>query len=112
MIQIWVLPENHGEKADYKLYNVEQDKLTKIYGGTKEQSTTFDSHTVLEVGKFSKEKSIKNGDFLAYITEGTALVNDIEVKDGDLLRGSDLSFKATSEYTQIILITQNLKESK
>jgi len=113
MIQIWVLPENHGEKADYKLYNVEQDKLTKIYGGTKEQSTTFDSHTVLEIGKFSKEKSIKkNGDFLAYITEGTALVNDIEVKNGDLLRGSDLSFKATSEYTQIILITQNLKESK
>ena len=56
MIQLWVLPENHGEAAGYKLYDVEQDKLTQIYGGTKDQSTTFDSQTVLEVGRFSKDR--------------------------------------------------------
>ena len=96
MIQIWVLPENHGEKADYKLYEVAQDKLTKIYGGTKNQSTTFDSHTVLEVGRFSKDVNIhKKGDFLVYMTEGNAILNDTNVKDGDLVRGTDLHFKAT-----------------
>ena len=111
MIQLWVLPENHGEKAGYKLYDVTQDKLTKIYGGTKEQNVTFDSHTVLEVGRFSKEIIItKNGDFLLYMTGGTAILNDTNVKDGDLIQGFNLDFKATSDDAQIILITQNIKE--
>jgi len=111
MIQLWVLPENYGEPAGYKLYDVEQNKLTQIYGDTKDQSTTFDSHTVLEVGRFSKAKNInKSGDFLAYITEGDAIVNNTKVKDGDLIRGTDLHFTASSENTQIIIITQ--KESK
>ena len=113
MIQLWVLPENHGEAAGYKLYDVGQNRLTQIYGGTKEQNETFDSHTILETGRFEKEVSIKkSGDFLAYITEGEALVNDTPVKDGDLIRGTDLHFKATSEYAQIIIITQNLKDKK
>ena len=113
MIQLWVLPENKGEKAGYKLYDVEQNKLTQVYGGTKEQNATFDSHTVLEIGRFSKEERIKkSGDFLAYITEGEAIVNDTEVKDGDLIRGSNMHFKTTSDNAQIILITQNLKENK
>ena len=107
MIQLWVLPENNGEKAGYKLYDVAQNKLTQIYGGTKEQDRTFDSHTVLEVGRFSKEMSItKEGDFLVYITEGTALLNDTLVKDGDLIRGTDLHFKATSDNAQLIIISQ------
>lgn len=50
--QIWILPEEHGKKADYKLNEVGDDKLTKIYGSKKNQSTTFDSYTVLEVGRF------------------------------------------------------------
>ena len=113
MVQLWVLPENHGELAGYKIYDVTKDKLTKIYGGTKEQSTTFDSHTVLEVGKFLKDVSInKEGDFLLYMTGGTALLNDTNVKDGDLIRGSNLDFKATSDNAQVILITQNLKDKK
>ena len=111
MIQIWVLPEKHGEAAGYKLYDVEQDKLTQIYGGSKDQSTTFDNHTVLEVGRFSRDISIKkSGDFLAYITEGKAIVNATKVKDGDLIRGTDLNFKATSDNAQIIVITQNMKD--
>jgi len=105
MIQIWVLPENHGEKAGYKLYDIEQNKLTQIYGGSKDQSKTFDSHTVLEVGRFSKDESItQSGDFLVYITEGSAILNDTLVKDGDLIRGTDLHFKATSDNAQIIII--------
>lgn len=113
MIQLWVLPENLGEPADYKLYDVTQNKLTKIYGGSKEQSATFDSHTILELGRFNKEQSIsREGDFLAYITEGEAIVNNTQVKDGNLLRGTNFHFKATSENAQMILMTQKLKETK
>jgi redox-sensitive bicupin YhaK (pirin superfamily) len=111
MIQIWVLPENKGEKAAYKLYDVKQDKLTQIYGGTKEQSTTFDSHTILEVGRFTKDKSItKNGNFLVCITKGEAILNDTLVKDGTLIRGTNLHFKAISDDTQMIVITQKDKK--
>lgn len=111
MIQLWVLPENKGEKAGYKLYDIEDDTLKKIYGGSKEQSTTFDSHTVLEVGRFCKEHSItKEGDFLVYMTEGSAELNNVKVNDGDLIRGTNLHFKVTSEYAQVIIISQNLKE--
>jgi len=113
MIQLWVLPENHGEKAGYKLYDVAQDKLIQIYGGSKDQSKTFDSHTILEVGRFAKDESItKDGDFLVYITEGSAILNDTLVKDGDLIRGTNLHVKATSDNAQIIVITQNIKDTK
>ncbi|SFV68954.1 Glutamate synthase [NADPH] large chain [hydrothermal vent metagenome] len=108
MIQLWVLPENAGERADYKHYTIEKNTLSKIYGGTKQQNITFDSQTIIEVGKFAHNEFItKDGEFLLYITQGTALVNESEVKDGDLIRGIDLDFKAQSENTQIILITQN-----
>ena len=109
MIQIWVLPENQGEKTSYKLYKTEQNKLTQVYGGVKDQTDTLDSHSILEVGRFTKDISIKkNGDFLAYITEGTAMLNDTEVKDGDLVRGSKLHFKATSDNAQVLIMSQHL----
>jgi redox-sensitive bicupin YhaK (pirin superfamily) len=107
MIQLWVLPENKGEKTDYKLYDIAENRLSKIYGGTKEQIATLDSHTILEVGKFSQNMTIeKSGNFLAYMTQGNATLNNIEVKDGDLIQGTNLHFKATSDNAQIIVITQ------
>ncbi len=111
MIQLWVLPENKGEEVDYKLYDIAQDTLTKIYGGPKNQTTTLDSHTILEVGRFSKELTVqKSGEFLAYVTEGNAILNDTLVKDGDLIRGTDLNFKATSDNAQIIIISQTIRK--
>lgn len=112
MIQLWVLPENKGEKTDYKLYNIAQDELIKIYGGLKNQIATLDSHTILEVGRFSKDKTLqKSGEFLAYVTEGDAILNDIAVKDGDLIRGTNLRFKVTSDNPQIIIVTQDIKKN-
>lgn len=108
MIQLWVLPENAGEPAGYKLYELAENTLTQIYGGIKKQDDTFDSHTILEVGRFSKDQNInRQGNFLAYITEGEALVNERKVKDGDLLRGTTFDFKAISQSAQVILITTN-----
>ncbi|WP_216092896.1 pirin family protein [Candidatus Marithrix sp. Canyon 246] len=105
LIQLWVLPETEGEPASYKLYTLEQGKLTRIYGGSKDQDKTLDSHTIMEVGMLSANQEIsKNGEFLAYITRGKGQLNNEIVKDGDLIRGDNLNFKAVDD-VQIIVIT-------
>jgi hypothetical protein len=94
-----------GEPASYKLYNLEQGKLTRIYGGSKDQDKTLDSHTIMEVGMLSANQEIsKNGEFLAYLTRGKGQLNNEIVKDGDLIRGDNLNFKAVDD-VQIIIIT-------
>jgi redox-sensitive bicupin YhaK (pirin superfamily) len=105
LIQLWVLPETEGEPASYKLYNLEQGKLTRIYGGSKDQDKTLDSHTIMEVGMLSADQEIsKNGEFIAYLTRGKGQLNNEIVKDGDLIRGDNLNFKAVDD-VQIIIIT-------
>ena len=106
MIQLWVLPETSGEPANYKHYKLEQGKLMRIYGGLKDQNETLDSHTIMDVGILSADQEIsKNGEFLAYVTRGSGILNGETVKDGDLVRGENLSFKASNDDTQIIIIT-------
>lgn len=107
MIQLWVLPENKGEPAGYKLYDLEKGKLTRIYGGPKDQDETLDSHTVMEVGMLSAGQEFsRDGEFLAYLTRGSGELNGTPVKDGDLVRGENLSFKASNnDDVQVIVIT-------
>ncbi|MCV6637069.1 pirin family protein [Candidatus Albibeggiatoa sp. nov. NOAA] len=105
MIQLWVLPETRGEAASYKLYNLAQNQLTRIYGGVKHQRDTLDSHTIIEVGLLSAEQAItKNTEFMAYITRGHGVLNGETVQDGDLVRGDHLDFNALDD-VQIIIIT-------
>ncbi len=106
MLQLWVLPENLGEPAGYKFYELKKNQLTRIYGGRKTQSETFDSHTIIEVGLLNKNKELRySGEFLAYITAGQAILNDVKVKDGDLIRGKDFDMLVTSEELHIVLMT-------
>ena len=106
MIQLWVLPETPGEPANYKHYELEQGKLMRIYGGLKDQNETLDSLTIMDVGILSVDQEVsKNGKFLAYVTRGSGILNGEAVKDGDLVRGENLSFKASNDDTQIIIIT-------
>jgi quercetin 2,3-dioxygenase len=112
MIQLWVLPEIEGEPASYKFYNLEEGKLTRIYGGKKNQNKTLYSHTIMEVGIFSAKQDVsKSGSFLAYITKGEGKLNDKVVKDGDLIRGTNLNFTATND-AQIIIISIDNNEEK
>ncbi len=106
MIQLWVLPETHGEPASYKFYDLEKGKINRIYGGPKEQHDTLDSHTILEVGLLDAAQSVaRDGDFLAYITGGGGQLNGRDVIDGDLVRGTDLNFQASDDGAQVIIIT-------
>jgi redox-sensitive bicupin YhaK (pirin superfamily) len=104
MIQLWVLPETAGEPASYKLHSVEPGSMRRIYGGPKDQTETHDSNTLIDVGVLDAgQKFSVSGPFQAYLTKGAGTVGDVAVKDGDLVRGDDLSF-AVTEDTQLIVI--------
>ena len=104
MIQMWCIPEITGQKSDYKKYTLKKNSFNRIYGGDENSDDTFNSHTYIEIGAFSKgEKFSIEEPFLAYISKGVAIVNDKQVQDGDLIRGKDLQFEAIKD-SQIIVI--------
>ena len=53
MVQLWVLPDELGEAAGYKVYQPEASKLSKIYGGKKDQDQTFHSHMAIAVSSMT-----------------------------------------------------------
>ena len=104
MIQLWVLPEQPGQTAGYKLYSPKEGELTRVYGGEDGQDETLDSHTLIDVGVISAGKSISlDSPVMAYITRGSGMLNGRTVKDGDLMRDNRLEFRANDD-TQLIVI--------
>ncbi len=106
MIQLWVLPEHAGEPASYKLYDLKQGELNRIYGGPRGETEHMYSHTVMEVGLFDSGEGFElSGEAMVYITRGSGTLNSgAKIKDGDLIRGSDLSFTANTEDVQVIVV--------
>ena len=107
MIQIWALPEKPGQRAEYKLYQPDQ-QVTRIYGGDAEQNDTFASSTVIDIIQLAKGEEFQcEGEYLSYVTAGQ--VNFIEneqsitARDGDLIRGHTALVKA-EENTHIIVV--------
>lgn len=106
MIQLWVLPETPGEPAGYKSYELVLGAMTRIYGGSVDQTETFASKTRLEVGRLEKGQRIKSsGVFIAYVTRGSGVLGGISVRDGDLVKGGTLEFESAENDTQIIIVT-------
>ncbi len=105
LLQLWALPETAGAPAEYKFYDFKDNELIRIYGGKQSQSDTFDSHTIIETGLLNIGKRVtKKGEFLDYIANGEALLNDVLVQDGDLIRGDNLNLVVTSKTLQLTLI--------
>jgi len=108
MLQLWVLPETAGEPASYKFYDLKKEQMIRVYGGNKSQSETLDSQTIIEVGLLSKNTTVtQQGEFIAYITGGKGILNDVEVKDGDLVRDVNLNFTASTQQVYLTLIYLN-----
>jgi redox-sensitive bicupin YhaK (pirin superfamily) len=111
MIQLWALPEESGQRAGYKVYQPQWGAATRVYGGPASQIETFASQTLIDVVLLRKGEPFSlPGGFMAYITQGSgrasgqgAARSGLEVKDGDLLRGQDLEFQASSD-SQLITI--------
>jgi redox-sensitive bicupin YhaK (pirin superfamily) len=105
MIQLWVTPEKSGELAGYKLYDLQQGKISRVYGGSEEQNETFPSKTTMDVGLLDKNQKITlDGDFIAYLTRGSGVIDGEKITDGDLVKGNNLTFQA-SEDTQLIVVS-------
>ena len=59
MIQLWVLPDDLGEQAGYKVYQPDVGQLEKVYGGDKSQDKTFNSKISIAVSNTEVEQNIK-----------------------------------------------------
>ena len=104
MLQLWVLPEQADERASYKLYKPLSGKVTRIYGGREDQTNTIVSHTIIEVGNLNSAQSyVLEKTFLAYLAVGKATANNIDIQEGDLFKGEQLSFTAKTDVQLIII---------
>jgi len=103
MIQLWVLPEQAGQPADYKVYQPVTGELTRIYGDEKNSDPDFPAKTKIDVAILNNGQRVKVDEpFLAYITRGKGLANGELIEDGDLVRGDSLNFAATDDVQLIV----------
>ena len=112
MLQLWVLPEEAGQAAGYKHYTVKDNGVTRIYGGDKNQSETFNSKTTIDVVRLVVGESIKLSDeILAYVSEGKAEFTDnhnsFNAESGDLIRILDAEITATSNVEIVVIGVSN-----
>ncbi|MEH6452553.1 MAG: pirin family protein [Psychromonas sp.] len=110
MLQLWVLPDESGQPAAYKHYTLKTKGVTRIYGGKKNQSKTFNSKTTIDIVRLLSGESIKfNDETLAYVCKGNADFSDnnntFSAEDGDLIRGYKTEISATSD-VEIIVISE------
>lgn len=104
MIQLWVLPEKSGERAAYKLYKPLAGNVTRVYGGSNDQNVTLPSRTVIEIAPLNASQAfVLEKPFLVYLAAGKGTVNNLDLEEGDLFKGDQLSFKAKSDVKLIAI---------
>ncbi|MCF6341149.1 MAG: hypothetical protein L3J10_10450 [Sulfurimonas sp.] len=108
MLQICVLPEKAEKSTSYKVFTLKKGQMTHVYGGSNKQNETLASHTNIEVGILSEHQKLKkDGDFLAYISNGRAYLNNVLVEDGTLIYDTDLDFKAIDDNVYLSIFSTN-----
>lgn len=111
MLQLWVLPDQAGEKADYRLYQPEKGGLTRVYGGRKdslknnEHDFPLNNKTTIDVGLLNSDQEISfDEDFVLYFAKGRAIAEDGSLfVEGDLLSGEHLNLKAESDVHLVVI---------
>jgi len=90
-IQIWFSPPEAGLMPDYQSFQLKEDELTTVLGG----SGSFHSNMICRIGFISKDQSIQtNQSFVVMIFQGSATANGIPVKAGDLIEGEELKLSS------------------
>lgn len=104
MIQLWVLPENPEQPADYKLYHAEKKGRTRVYGGPADQDDTFPARTVVEIVHVDEGETVKQpGRSLSYITSGVGTSQDTNIREGFLVDTRDFEYKALTDSKLIVV---------
>ncbi len=105
MIQIWILPEQSGQAASYKVHQTSIGNFTRIYGG--DDASDFPAKTLMDVALLEAGQKVDIAStFLAYLTRGTGIANDETVSEGDLFRGDNLAFEAKDDVQLIVIHTE------
>ncbi|MDN3653092.1 pirin family protein [Thalassotalea ponticola] len=102
MIQLWALPETHGERAGYKSYHTQSYGRHLVYGGDKQQSQCFDSTTFIEVVHLAANQTLSHSRAaMLYITQGEAQIEHDALhqrcQDGDLIRTDNFTLTARQD---------------
>jgi len=116
MLQVWALPETKGERAAYKSYTPKLEGVTRIYGGSKNQSETFDSQTLIDIVhlKVGENLTLERGQ-LTYVITGEAVISEQQntkkqgeesVKEGDLIRSRDAKIIAKNNLHLLVVSQQ------
>lgn len=106
MIQLWVLPEQAGQAAAYKVYRPSGGAMERIYGGDGYEDD-FPAGTLIDIAMPGAGQEIEiNAPFLAYLTRGNGSANGEPVKEGDLMGGDELMFKAMDDAQLIVVRTR------
>ncbi|MEZ9232540.1 pirin family protein [Vibrio amylolyticus] len=112
MLQIWALPEEKGQRASYKSYRPALSGSTRIYGGDKTQSDTFDSGTTIDIVNLNAGAHFESdSEALVYVITGDARINSAKplddtiqsISEGDLVRSEGVSVVAVDE-TQLLVV--------
>ncbi len=107
MIQLWVLPDEAGEPAGYRVYSPENGRRVQIYGGSKNQSERFYSQTSIDVANVDASQTVNHdGEVMAFLSKGSGIANGEHVGARTLIRTDGLDFKAETS-AQLILIYTN-----
>jgi len=109
MLQIWVLPDEAGQPAGYKHYVLAKNGVTRIYGGDKCQSQTFDSKTVIEVVQLDNGETFSvSQPSLVYVAKGLVAAKQngatTKLEEGALVRSETLDLNVV-ETAQLVVIS-------
>ena len=106
MIQMWVLPEQAGLPAGYRVYSPAPGERMRIYGGPADQDETFDSRTLIDVINAKAGQSVtQKGEAMIYLAKGTGELNGEALPERTLVRGRDFDFTASDD-SQLIVISE------
>ncbi len=111
MLQLWVLPDQAGEKAAYRLYRPAKGRLTRVHGGAEGRSAsdgqelTLNNKTLIDVGLLNPGQEIAfEESFVIYFAKGRALADDGSLfSEGDLLSGNHLQLKTESDVHLVVI---------
>ncbi|WP_083714772.1 pirin family protein [Phaeobacter inhibens] len=104
MLQLWVMPEVKGEPAGYKKFSPTWGETVRIYGGLPDHTKSFSAETTIDVAMLTAGQSIElTAPYLAYVAKGDGQFETTHLTGGDLIRGANGTFTATTD-VQFILV--------
>ena len=102
MLQLWLLPEEQKQEANFRVHKAEKGKITKVYGKQDGNSTQ------IEVGHLNADQVYDTPKkALIYMVSGSATVNGEKIEEGILLEVANDKIVNENNALFIIAYTNN-----